>query len=635
MCGIFGWIQSGGKPIDDAVMRRMGAMLRHRGPDDLGIHYGPGMAIGNTRLAIQDIDNGKQPMYAADGRFAIVYNGEIYNHFELRPELEIRGHVFRTRSDTETFLAGFVTWGVEVLSRINGMFAVAIWDHQQQRLFLARDRFGIKPLYLLQRGTSLAFSSEPKGLFPLLGDHFRPDWAAIERYLFYGYFPGTDCAYSDISKVPSGHYGWFEQGKLRLYQFYRPQNGGFRQYPVDKIVAGVAQGIEHAVRRQLLSDIPVGLYLSGGLDSSAVAWAASRAVSGGLRSFALRFEEATHDESADARRVAEHLGLDHHEIMLSNRDAVYQLSEMVDCLDEPFGDSTALPLLFLSKAVAQMHKVVLSGWGGDELFAGYPTLKAHALSTIYRKIPEVIRHKIIPELVKRLPVSDRYMSFEFKTKRFIRGDTLAQELQHFHWMGYLVDNDQRRRLLSPELCAHLGEMDCLSPVTTALANLTEVELIDRILHLDQIFFLEANGLYQADRMSMAASLEVRVPLLDNVLFDAIAPLVSSIKMRYNQPKWLLKEALRPHLPKAIIEKRKKGFGPPSSSWVRGPFSEVVADTLSAAKLKRQGILNPEAVTLMIDQHRCRIEDHGRNIWMLLSFQLWYDRHIVGAGTRTN
>ncbi len=626
MCGIYGLISWGQGESDPALPGRMGQTLSHRGPDSGGEHLGPGVCLGMRRLAIVDLATGDQPLYNEDRGLVIVYNGETYNHPELRRQLEGLGHVFASRSDAETVLHAYEEWGPACLERLNGMFAFAIWDERRRRLFLARDRLGIKPLYLAKLPQGLAFASEAKALLPVMPGPPRPDWTALNRYLSFGYLPSPASPFMGIEKLPPGHYMSLHEARQEMTRWWTPSYGRGQAMDFGQALEELRGRLARAVELELMSDVPVGVFLSGGLDSSAVAHYAAQSP-GGMCSFALKFSEASHDESADARRVADSLGLEHHELAMDRPLLLDSLARVTRLLDEPFGDSTLLPLMALSRFARQKVKVVLTGWGGDEIFAGYPTYRAHALARLYRRLPGPLTRGLIPALVNLLPVSDKYMSLEFKARRFIQGVDLPPELQHFLWMGYF-DDPGKQRLLRPEVLARVRGQT-LDPVRLAMAELEGEDLISRIMHLDALFFLEGNGLFQADRMMMAASLEGRVPLLNLELLEFVNPLPMGIKMKGGHPKELLRRSLEGILPPEILRKPKKGFGPPSAAWVREVFAGLMDKLFAPARLAEQGIFQPQEVARLLNEHRQRRADHGRQLWALLSLQLWYDQFILG------
>jgi len=629
MCGIYGIVQPGTGDVPCDLADRMRDSLRHRGPDHAARHTEPGLVMGINRLAIVDLASGNQPIYNEDRSLVIVYNGELYNHPDMRKELQAAGHVFKTRTDTETVLHAFEEYGHECLHRFNGMFAFAIWNTRTRSLFLARDRLGIKPLYVAQTDRGLAFASEAKALLGLLPDGPRTDWTAIYRFFSFGYVPSPESPFAGIRKLPPGHYGWVEGTRLIAKRYWAPEYGLGAEMGFDQASAALRELLDQAVGKELMSDVPVGVFLSGGLDSSAVAVFANKNSDTPLHSYALRFTEATHDESADARLVAAHLGLQHHEFVFSEDHLRRALIKAAGVLDEPFGDSTVLPLLTLSEFTREHVRVVLTGWGGDEIFAGYPTYRAHLLARLYRRWPHLFTRRLIPALVNRLPVSDGYMSFEFKAKRFIEGMDLPPEYQHALWMGYF-DDEGKRRLFRSDVLEQV-DGDTLDPVRNALRALPEQNLLDRIMHLDALFFLEGNGLFQADRMTMAASLEARVPLLNHDLVSFVNALPFSVKAKRGRTKQLLRTALAPYLPARILNKPKKGFGPPASAWTRGILFETIEGLFARGKVQDQKVFNFSEIQRLLSEHRSRKADHGRNLWALLSFQLWYDKWILGQG----
>lgn len=621
MCGIFGII---GSDTPELQLRHdlegMASLIRYRGPDHQGFHVENGAGLGMVRLAILDLTSGDQPLYSPDKRYMIVFNGEIYNHLDLRQDPALADYPFATRSDTETLLAAFMRFGPDILHRLNGMFAFAVWDSLERRLFVARDRYGVKPLYLRLRRRELAFASEAKAL--LSGGRGMPNLDAVTQYLQLGYVPSPLCAFEGLEKLPAGHWAVFDGNGLRISQWFRPQYGEGRVYAPRQALSKLDTLMDIAVRRELLSDVPVGLFLSGGLDSSLVAVYAARHCPG-IRSFALSFEENTHDESADAQAVADHLGLRHETLRMSVDDLKNAFVDVTRSLDEPFADSTLLPLLVISRFAREQVKVVLTGWGGDEVFMGYPTLKAHRIAQWYRLLPAGIGQGLIPGVVRHLPVSDRYMSFEFKAKRFLSGMNLPPEMQHLTWMGYF-SLDELTHLYRPEIRERL-----LTPegfLAQVVSGLKSRNLLDRIQELDTRLFLEGNGLFQADRISMMASLEARVPLLNPELSDWASALPWNLKMPRLRLKHLLKELATSCLPRRVVTKPKKGFGPPTSQWVRGPLAAEVRETLAPERLRSGGLLDPAAVARLLTEHQMRKADHGRKIWALVSLQQWLDHY---------
>tara|TARA_Y100001960_G_C14776143_1_gene883250 strand:- start:1643 stop:3538 length:1896 start_codon:yes stop_codon:yes gene_type:complete len=623
MCGIYGLLKPSDDEILDSTMQPVREAIYHRGPDNQGFYSAPGLVLGNNRLSIVDVTGGNQPILNKSQTLIIVYNGELYNHLELRGDLEKKGYVFKTKSDTETVLLAFEEYGPQCVERFNGIFAFAIWDTKKKSLFLARDPLGVKPLYLSSIEGGLAFASEAKALLGLLPNGAHPNWATLYQFFSYGYVPSPESPFEKISKLPAGNFAWFRHNKLEMVRYWKPELGMGQSTSIEEASGEVSRLLERSVKMEMMGDMPVGVFLSGGLDSSAVAYYAQKCSRRKIQSFSLRFEESTHDESADARLVAESLGLDHHELFFTEKLLQRSLNKVADILDEPFGDSTVLPLLTLSEFARKHVKVVLTGWGGDEIFAGYPTYRAHQLSSLYRKLPRFLSQMVIPSAVKSLPVSDRYFSFEFKAKRFIRGMNLPPELQHFIWMEYFGE-PEIRKLFKKKIIEQV-QGDTLSPVKQILRELSEPDLVSRIMHLDTLFFLEGNGLFEVDRMTMAASIEARVPLLNIDLLSYVNSLKTNIKMPKGRLKELLKKILAPHLPKRILGKPKKGFAPPSSIWLRGIFAKNFEKIFDQEKVESLGIFEYSEIQRMFQMHRARKADYGRQLWALLSFQLWYDK----------
>jgi asparagine synthase (glutamine-hydrolysing) len=628
MCGIYGIIKPGRDEISTSIAHSMRDAIHHRGPDNAGLHREPGLILGNNRLAIVDVSGGNQPIFNEDRTLIIVYNGELYNHTDLREDLQKKGHVFKTHSDTETVLHAFEEYGPQCLERFNGIFAFAVWNTREKSLFLARDPLGVKPLYIAPLEGGWAFASEAKALSGLLPGGARPNWTALFQFFSYGYVPGAESSFEGISKFPAGHFAWLRNNKLERVRYWKPELATVNPVSMDEACNEVSRLLERSVAMELMSDVPVGVFLSGGLDSAAVAYYAQKCSNRNIQSFSLRFEESTHDESADAREVAEHLGLDHHELLFTKELLQNTLDKTTDILDEPFGDSTVLPLLALSEFSREHVKVVLTGWGGDEIFAGYPTYQAHQLSALYRKLPKLLANTLIPAVVQRLPVSDKYFSLEFKAKRFIRGMDLSPEFQHFIWMEYFGESELRK-LFKREIIEQIRG-DTLNPVRQVLGELSEPDIVSRIMHLDTLFFLEGNGLFEVDRMTMAASLEARVPLLNMGLLSYVNSLETKLKMHGGCLKGLLKKVLAPHLPERILNKPKKGFAPPSSIWLRGIFSQKFESLFSREKVESLGIFHYSEIQKMFQMHQTRKADYGRQLWALLSFQLWYDKFISGS-----
>lgn len=621
MCGICGVATSdpGAAPDPEAV-RRMSARLVHRGPDSDGLFHGDGVALAARRLSIIDLEHGDQPIAKEDGSVVVVQNGEIYNHRELRSELERRGHRFATAADTEVLVHLYEEHGEGFLERLRGMFAIALWDARRRRLLLARDRFGIKPLYYRAAGGELSFASELKAMLEQPGFPRAIDPRAVAAYLAFNSIPAPLTIFAEARKLPAGTLLSWREGELTERRYARPRPvaaAEARRRPERELAAELRETLRDSVRAHLVSDVPVGVLLSGGIDSAGLA--ALAAAEGGerLRTFSIGFEEASFDELERARLVAGRCDADHRELVL-RPDAVELLPKLVEAFDEPFGDSSALPTYLVSQLAAGEVKVALSGEGGDELFGGYYTYVADLLA------PRVGRlAALAAPLVEALPSSDSKVSFDYKAKRFARAARLPPLERHHAWKEIFSPGDR---------ASLLGERDLgWDPVDLHRERYAETEGAEPLARLQDVdlgIYLPDDLLVKTDRSGMAHSLELRVPFLDNEVADMALGLATPLKVRGPAKKRLLRRALAPLLPREILRAPKQGFSIPLAAWLRGPLEGFARETLSAATLERQGCLDPAAVGPMIDRHCAGREDLSRQLWGLMAFTLWFDRYAT-------
>jgi asparagine synthase (glutamine-hydrolysing) len=610
VCGICGIASTNGSAVTDRVAAMSGTLV-HRGPDSFGEFSDGEVALAARRLSIIDLETGDQPIANKDGTVHVVQNGEIYNYRELRRELESAGHRFRTHGDTEVLLHLYEEHGDRFAERLRGMFAVAIWDVRRRRLVLARDRFGIKPLYYRAVDRELSFASELRAL-----PRGEIDLDALEAFLAFNAIPAPLTIFRDARKLPAGHLLVWTDGEIELKRFARPApSAEIRTDDEAELVEELRSRLRDSVRAHLVSDVPVGVLLSGGVDSAFLAALAAQETAEQLHTLSIGFEERSFDELAGARSVAERYGTKHHELVL-RPDAALLLPALADAFDEPFADSSALPTYLVSQLAASEVKVALSGEGGDELFGGYYTYAADLLAA---RVGGLARLAV--PLVERLPTSTAKASFDYRAKRFVRAAHLPPLERHHGW----------KEIFSPELRAELtGRASAFDPVDLLRARYRETEGSDELSRLQDVdlgVYLVDDLLVKTDRASMANSLEARVPYLDTVVTNLALALPTRHKIRGFSKKVLLRKAAAPLLPRAIVHGKKRGFSIPAAAWLRGELEPFARETLSADVLRRQGFFDPGVVTRLLDDHVAGREDRSRQLWGLLAFTLWHERHV--------
>ncbi|MCW3004075.1 MAG: hypothetical protein JWQ20_3373 [Conexibacter sp.] len=617
MCGIAGLAALDGRAVDPRGLDAMIDALAHRGPDGRGVRIDGPVALANRRLSIIDLEHGEQPMANEDGSVVVVQNGEIYNHVQLRDELHDRGHRFATHCDTEVLVHAYEEYGDAFLERLRGMFALAIWDARRRRLLIARDRFGIKPLYWRAQRGVLSFASELKALRRQPGFGSELDRAALEAYFAFNSIPAPLSIYREARKLPAGHLLEWRPGaapQVRRWCRVAPApTGGLRRESVQELAAELRDRLRDSVRAHLVADVPVGVFLSGGVDSGTLAALASEVTVEPVRTFSVGFEEQSFDELAQARTVAQRYGTDHHEIVL-RADAARLLPDIVEAFDEPFADSSALPTYAVSRLASAHVKVVLSGEGADELFGGYFTYVADVLAPWLSGPARLAR-----PLVQRIPSSSRRVSLEYKAKRFVGAAALAPLERHHGW----------KEILSPALRAELlgqdGGGDPVDALRARYAETAGAPALARLQDVDLGVYLPDDLLVKTDRASMAHSLEARVPFLDPAVAELALALPTRMKVRGLDKKRLLRAAARPLLPAPVVDGRKRGFSIPAAAWLRGELLPLARDVLAPGVLRQGGVLDPAPVQRLLDEHVARRQDHSRALWGLLCFTLWHQR----------
>jgi len=612
MCGICGIAATRGA-VDPARLAAMSSTLVHRGPDSDGAYVDGPVGLAARRLAIIDLVTGDQPLTNEDGRIAVVQNGEIYNYKELRLELERAGHRFSTSSDTEVLTHLYEEHGERFAERLRGMFAIALWDSRQARLLLARDRYGIKPLYYRESEGELSFASELRA-FPR-GD-IDPD--ALEAFLAFNSVPAPLTIFRGIRKLRPGHVLVWQEGHSELTRYARPAPASAANVRDDdeaELIEELRARLRDSVRAHLVADVRVGVLLSGGIDSATLAALAAEETSEPLRTFSIGFEERSFDELGDAGLVAQRYGTEHRELVL-RPDAALLLPALAEAFDEPFADSSALPTYLVSQLAAEDVKVALSGEGGDELFGGYYTYAADLLAQRTAWAAPVLR-----PLVERLPSSSARASFDYRAKRFVRAAQLPPLERHHGWKE-IFSRDARA-----ELTGRRGSFDPVDLLRARFGETEGAELLARLQDVDLGTYLVDDLLVKTDRASMAHSLEARVPFLDPVVTNFALALPTRHKVRGLRKKVLLRKAAAPLVPPELLRRRKRGFSIPAAAWLRGELEPFARETLSAETLRRQGFFRPQTVTRLIDDHVARREDLSRQLWGLLAFTLWHERHV--------
>jgi len=623
MCGIAGYLNlDNSKILSHEILARMMDAIIHRGPDESGEYVKGPLALGHRRLSIIDLATGRQPMASEDGRLTIIYNGEIYNFLELKEELEKKGHKFVTHSDTEVILHAYEEYGVDLLSKLNGMFSFALWDESEKRLFLARDRFGKKPLYYAVFGSQFIFGSELKAILEHPAVHREIDRDALRQYLAYEYIPAPKSIFKNIYKLEEGSYMIVQNGNiLPARRYWDLDIAHSKGFSVEDAKSKLYTLLKDAVKRRLISDVPLGVFLSGGIDSSTVvALMAELMDPKDIKTFSIGFSEKSFDESSDARAVASYFGTDHHEEVVGPETMLSVLPKITDMLDEPFADSSIIPTYLVSRFTRKTVTVALGGDGGDELFLGYPSFLAHKMHNQTAFIPAPLKRLLLNCAGAMIPHSDRYMSLSCKVKRFARGLGFPEDIRHQVWIGAITPQEQNH------LFAEKGVSNDIYARTAELyKKVRSLDPLDRAIYLYIHTYLTGDILTKVDRASMATSLEVRAPFLDVNVAEFAATIPPEYKLKGSTTKWILKEAFKDKLPLETINKRKQGFAVPVAKWLREDLKEIFLDTIAPEKIRREGIFDPKAITSLKNRFFANKEDMRKEIWALFVFEKWYDR----------
>jgi asparagine synthase (glutamine-hydrolysing) len=633
MCGIVGFLTSKATNVPEhEILKQMRDVLIHRGPDDEGEYFrpldakGPFVFLGHRRLSIIDLGTGHQPLSNEDGTIWVIFNGEIYNFRELREKLKGRGHQFRTHSDTEVIVHAYEDYKEDCFRYLNGMFAIAIWDGKRNRLILARDRLGKKPLYYSLINETFLFASELKAIMAYPSFPRKVDPTSLMKYLFFEFIPCPRTIFKDARKIPAASYLIWDNKKIEVKQYWSPfdPQKGEENLSEAEAELRMMELLKESVKRRLISDVPLGVFLSGGIDSSAITALAQKEVPGRIKTFSIGFEDTSFDESKYASLASKYIGTEHHEQMMTPTDLLNIVPKLPDILDEPMADASILPTYLLSKFTRGHVTVALGGDGGDELFAGYPTYLAHKLADQYGRYLEFF-HPTLKFLGNLLPVSDDNISFDFKVKKFLSGISYPEGIRNSVWLGSFPFSEIEK-VLSPDIYTQLRRDQLFEEISFHEGEYPYDDRITRLQYLDLKLYLQESILVKVDRASMACSLEVRAPFLDHELVEFIMGLPSEWKLKGFTSKYILKKALANWLPGEVIKRPKKGFGVPIAKWVKGPLKELFEDLLSSSRIKRERSLNPKYVTTLLQDHLVNRKDNRKQLWTLLVWELWLDRY---------
>ena len=632
MCGICGFKDNKIRLNRERILQQMNRLLTHRGPDDEGYYLNDDVGLAMRRLSVIDLVTGGQPVHNEDQTIWIVFNGEIYNFKELRAGLEKKGHKFYTNSDTEIIVHLYEDMGQDCVRPLNGMFSFAIWDSKGNKFILARDRIGIKPLYYTLAFNGLIFASELKAIMAHPNVTKNVDMLSLRKYLSYEYVPCPRTILKGINKLPAGHMLIYKDKQAKLIKYWDlnfAQDSIKRGNNIKAYEEQFLHLLKQSVKRRLISDVPLGVFLSGGIDSSSIASLMCQLGVKDVKSFSIGFNDRSFDESNYAKKVSQFLGISHSMKNLDTDAMLKFLPKVAGFLDEPFGDASVIPTYLLSKFTRENVTVALSGEGGDELFCGYPTYQAHRVASIYQRVPKPIRNFVANRIVKRLPTSLDNFSLDFKAKRFISGMDYNSEMRHCVWMGALAPTEADF-LISPDFKNKIKDSLIYNELDGYLADCSGYNLMQRIQRLDTKLYLQDDLLTKADRASMACSLEVRVPFLDHTLVEFAASLPVGMKMRGLTTKYILKRAMKKYLPPDIINRSKKGFGIPVAEWIKSNLKTLVLDVFSKGKVQREGFFDYLYIHKLLEDHFQGKSDNRKLIWTLLMFELWYKNFMEGT-----
>lgn len=635
MCGIAAIAaRDPSRPVPAHELEPMVASLLHRGPDEGGALARPGAALGMRRLSIIDVTHGHQPLLNEDGSIVAVANGEIYNFQDVRRELEARGHVFRSRTDVEVIPHAYEEYGPSFVTRLHGMFALTLWDERTRTLLAARDRAGEKPLYYAETRDGLVLGSEIKAVLAAPGVGRELDRVSLDQFLTYEYVIAPRTIFSQIRRLPAAHILTYREGRLTLQRYWDAASIPVKEWRDEDAADALREALRRAVASQMMSDVPLGVFLSGGIDSSAIAAfmadAAVRSGSPAINSFSMGFDDGSYNELPYARLVAERLKTNHRE-QLVTPDVGRLFDRLVIHMDEPFGDVSMFPTFMVSELARKHVTVALAGDGGDELFAGYDPYAAQALAMRVQRIVPDGALRALERVASLFPPTDRKKGLVNMARRFLQGAAhLPRDIEQFRWTTFLPPH-QKARLYTADLQRDLAASDVYAPIREAFAARRDDDELNRQLYADLTLYLADDILTKVDRMSMAASLETRAPFLDVGVMELALSMPGHLKMRGGERKYILKRALQGVVPDAVLTRKKEGFSIPMKQWLRRELAGLTDVLLSPGRVRARGLFEPEEVARLVREHRAGTENHAHTLFPLLVFERWAEHFLDRRG----
>lgn len=626
MCGIVGIVNNGSLPVAREILEKMNCSILHRGPDEDGFYLNENVGLAMRRLSIIDLASGRQPIHNADRTKWIVYNGEIYNYLEIRKDLEARDHRFYTNSDTEAIIHLYDEEGPDCLRNLRGMFAFAIWDEVDRSLFIARDRVGKKPLlYSQQPNGDLIFGSEFRALLQHPAITRDIDHDALDDYMSFLCVPAPRTAFKQIRKLEPGHWLRWKDGRIETHRYWTPDFSRKIKISEKDAIEETTRILRESTRLRMISEVPLGAFLSGGVDSSTIVALMAEESERPVKTFSIGFEEQDYSELKYARRVAEHIGAEYNEFVVKP-NALEVLPTLVEHYGEPYADSSAIPTYYVARETRKHVTVALNGDGGDESFAGYERYSAMLLAEQYRRIPRAVRNTLIEGTVGMLPSSELKRSRLRDLKRFLRAANLPRSERYFSWVS-TFDTAAKAKIYTDEFLSDSGGRNSAEVLDEWFARSNGSGVLDSVMYTDQMTYLPNDLLVKVDIATMANSLEARSPFLDHKVIEFAASLPEGLKMRRYEPKSLLKKVASRLVPREVIYRRKMGFGVPIGKWFRGEMKDFVRDALLSEKARGRGIVRPDVVEKYVTEHIGGERDHSFQLWTLLMLELWFQRFI--------